>query len=110
MEEITITLPLNRYNDLIDLEKTVNDNQTFIIEEYFQYSSYGLHASNKEVKVMSTDKAVTEIAKKAIDIKVENEQLKNELSVLKKRRECDIQEIKNVKKMSIFEFLRYRKG
>lgn len=119
MEENTVNISLRRYNELRDLETAINENKTTYIIEFNKNKTWfdSIPSTyNETLKVMSTDEAVKEIAKKSEKC---NQKLKKEIEDLKKQLSSKEEQLRNlivdhrwdiinIKGMSIFQFLRYR--
>ena len=114
MEENTVNISLKRYNELRDLETAINENEACV----YSYGYFG-ELSLTSRKIISQDDAVKEINKQIENSKEHIESLKEYNLDLKEQlrsKEEELRdlifdhrfEIMHIKKMSIFEFLRYR--
>jgi hypothetical protein len=73
----TITMPLDRYNELIEKEKMLSNKATYIKGFFSSFTYSGIEA------VFTDDEVVIQLTKELIQTKERNITLKSEISDLK---------------------------
>lgn len=101
MEKNSVMLDIDRYNELYNFKKNIENNHVIAISNVWDNG-------NQNTKIYTPDGMVKEIAKVNDDLKQEILDLKQEISDLKhdKEKELTITEIKN---LSLWKFLKWRK-
>ncbi len=94
MEKGTVLLDVEKYNELRDFKQKIEEGKTLII--YYGWST-------NSVGFITTEKAIEEIAEANNSLKKENDDLRN-ASKLKGV------SINDIKKMSYWEFRKWRKS
>lgn len=94
----TATLNLFEYNELRDFKKEIEKGNTYHTSNYYQ----GMGLYQYQNQFISTDEAVKKIAE-------ENASLLKEIQVLKDKDKPKGKTIEEVKKMSIWQFRKWRK-
>jgi hypothetical protein len=116
MEANTVILALPEYNALRDFKTELEKGNTYRTQD-FQTPYYNGCVVYPTVLFVSTDDAVKEIATRNKNLLDQNEELKKEINLLKNpptvQSPSNLDEanriIKEVKKMSVWEFRKWRK-
>jgi hypothetical protein len=107
MEKDTVLLSLERYNSLRDLEKMVLNKEIIEINKYHTCNNAGVIDYHPTCFYTSvTNKELLD------NIKIQSDELKKKSGELEKKSyelEKKMGNISKIKKMSVFEFLKWRK-
>ena len=101
MENNTVILDLHKYNELYDFKNKIEEDYSFVVQNH---SPYGCNVSST---FMTTDEAIENIVESNSTLVKEIERLSKELNEVKKPH---TEEINKIKKMSVWEFLKWRKS
>lgn len=96
MEKNTVTISLEDYNDLRDFKKEMAESSKVAIFGH-RYEPYNL-------RFVTKDQAVIELAKEIDVLMDENSQLRQQLNYERQQ----LKPLNDIKKMSIWQFLKWR--
>ena len=107
METNTVVLSLSDYNELREFKEKMEEGYTYNLSKpYVQSSIWSINSSVFEpVKYITTDMAVKKLLDRNDKLSAINDELNNEVNRLMNSRP----NIDELKRMSIWEFIRWRK-
>ena len=107
METNTVVLSLNDYNQLREFKEKMEEGNTYkLLQPYVSRSVYWGSEYHSPVNYITTDEAVIELLERNKELLKINTELKEEMVEMNRN---SIETINKVKKMSIWEFIRWRK-
>ena len=107
METNTVLLSLSDYNQLREFKEKMEEGNTYKLPQPYTYGNgqYYMSQSYPATTYITTDSAVAELLERNIHLSAINEKLTEECNKLRQSRP----NINELKRMSIWEFIRWRK-
>jgi hypothetical protein len=109
MEANTVILGLPEYNALRDFKAEIEKGNTYRCFDYYNSVGWGQSSCPSISLYISPDEAVKEIAMKNDSLIKQITDLNEEINGLKNPSTSKEINIKDIKKMSVWEFLKWRK-
>lgn len=106
METNTVVLTLSDYNELREFKEKMEKGNTYVVPQPHTYNSWlNNYSPLPSVKYITTDMAVKELLGRNDKLSAINEELNIECNHLRNSRP----NIRELKRMSIWEFIKWRK-
>ena len=112
MEKNTVLLSLERYNELRDFETNITKNNTLILESWRGYELRKFVSTDSLLKdaVEEANKFHEEFEKLEMELKLTKQELEKACKLIPKIEDKKEITIEDIKKMSYWEFKRWKKS
>lgn len=112
MEKNTVLLSLERYNELRDFETNIKENNTLILESWRGYELRKFVSTDSLLKasVEEANKFHKEFEKLELELKATKQELETISKLIPKTKDKKEITIEDIKKMSYWEFKRWKKN
>lgn len=112
MEKNTVLLSLERYNELRDFETNIAKNNTLILESWKGYDLRKFVSTDSLLKaaVEESNKFHKEFEKLEMELKLTKQELEKACKLIPKIEDKKEITIEDIKKMSYWEFKRWKKN
>ena len=112
MEKNTVLLSLERYNELRDFETNIKKDNTLVLESWREYDIKKFVSTNSLLKaaVEEANKFHKEFEKLEMELKLTKQELEKACKLIPKTEDKKEITIEDIKKMSYWEFKRWKKN